>query len=69
MEIALLTYLVTSTLAYGNMFAYFQREWPDIAKETKWTSAKASLIALVPLAGPIGIFCTLGFFRHGIKFI
>ena len=65
----ILGYLVCYILSYGLTFAYFQREFPVIAKDKVKADVFFSLI--FSTLGPISLILSIilgGFFKHGIKY-
>jgi NhaP-type Na+/H+ or K+/H+ antiporter len=61
-------YTVCGSFAYGLSFAYFQREWPEIAE--KWEDRDRRMARMVAILGPFGLALALvmGGTRHGLKF-
>lgn len=62
------TWISCSILSYGLVFAYFQREWPTLAKKD-YTDDKLKCLML-SLFGPFSLIASLimtRFGRHGIK--
>ena len=67
--IIILGWLLCSFLAYGIMFAYFQREFPTLAEEGYRHDMGTSLL-IARVFGPLALlvyFCLSGFCEHGFK--
>ena len=67
--LSIAVWTVLGLLAYGLSFAYWQREFPTLAKRDRAADKRKSLI--LALAGPVGLVVILiysGDGKHGVKF-
>ncbi len=68
--LAISFWLLCSFLSYGILFAYVQREFRVIAKETYREDMSIAMV-LSLIAGPMALIMSLaatGFAKHGLKF-
>ena len=64
-----LFWLLCGVLAYGEAFAYNQREWPDLAVKCCRDDLSHSLaIAAFGPMGIVPILLTDGWFKHGLLY-
>ena len=63
-----LLYVAIGVLTYGLMFAYWQREWPSLAKEDYQSDLVKSLVGFVLWPASLLFLALRGGFRHGLKF-
>lgn len=75
LALAIILWLACPMLCYGIVFAYFEREYADLAPELYWANLRhalmTSLWALIPPCGPMVValvwaHCHRG--KHGLKF-
>lgn len=62
-------WLLCSILAYGGSFAYYQRNYPTLAKQSYRQEMGICMIMSL-IGGPISLLVTTftsGFFEHGFK--
>ncbi len=65
----IIAYVVSVVISYGGTFAYFNGEYPSIAKNNhRENMAQSLMFALIPIAGFVVPFFMTGFFKHGFKF-
>lgn len=69
MTTLLALWLITGVVNYGGTFAFFQREFPNSARE----SYREDMLfaALMSLSGPFAFLASFlfsGFYKHGFKF-
>lgn len=66
--VVIVGWTICGVFAYGGTFAYFQRNWPLLARDQYWMDMIFSLF--IGLGGPAGLLPTvvLSQFRHGLKF-
>ena len=62
-------YMLLALLNYSGTFAYFQRKYPELAKEMYWQDLSFALV--IGLLGPMGLLISAPmsrFYRFGFKF-
>lgn len=61
-------WIICGILAYGRSLAFWQREFPTLAKRDYTGDRNMSL--LIAVLGPIGFFlsCVIGYARHGLMY-
>ena len=64
----IMVWIACSVLSYGCIFAYFQREYPNISENLYEKNRRLAL--LTALLGPLALatFTVTFGFKHGLKF-
>ncbi len=66
MAIGIVVWVISGIIAYGCQFAYWQREWPEIAEQDVTIDRITSLAYAV--ISPMGLILVVSSRWHGIMF-